>query len=205
MCKTLQNSLLAGALSFSILGGVPAVAQAPGGGGAGQQPQTNRPSNPTAGTPGDTGSSAPAKMDDKKFAKNAAMGGMVEVELGKLATQKASSDAVKQFGQKMVDDHTKANDELKQIASQDNLTLPTALDKKHQMMVDKMGSLSGAAFDKAYVKDMVKDHEKDVKEFQVESDSGTDPNVKQFATKTLPVLQGHLESIKQISNGNGSK
>jgi putative membrane protein len=99
----------------------------------------------------------------------------------------------------MVDDHTKANDELKQVASQENLTLPTTLDKKHQQMVDKLSALSGPAFDKAYVKDMVKDHEKDVKEFQKESQDGTDPNIKSFATKTLPVLQSHLESIKQIS------
>jgi putative membrane protein len=145
------------------------------------------------------GGSASTKVDDKKFAKEAAIGGLLEVELGKLATQKASSDAVKQFGQKMVDDHTKANDELKQAASQSNIELPTTLDKKHQQMVDKMSSLSGTAFDKAYAKDMVKDHEKDVKEFQRESQNGTDPNIKAFATKTLPVLQGHLESAKQIN------
>ena len=200
MRRIFRNSALAGALGFCLLGGSVARAQAPGGGG-GQQPQASRPSdmNGPNGPMANNTSSTSAKVDDKKFAKEAAMGGMVEVELGKVAAQKASSDAVKQFGQKMVDDHTKANDELKQVASQDNITLPTALDKKHQAMVDKMSALSGAAFDKAYVKDMVKDHEKDVKDFQNESQNGTDPNVKGFATKTLPVLQGHLESIKQIS------
>ncbi len=199
MRKLLTKSILAGTLSIGMLSVMPAMAQAPAGGGAGQQPpQASRPSNPNSGMPGDA--SAPsAKMDDKKFAKEAAMGGLMEVELGKVASQKASSDAVKQFGQKMVDDHSKANDELKQVASQENLTLPTSLDKKHQAMVDKMSAMQGPAFDKAYVKDMVKDHEKDVKEFQNESENGTDPNIKQFATKTLPVLQGHLQSIKDIS------
>lgn len=208
MRKVLQNSILAGALSFGVLGGTVAIAQAPGGGGghSASQPSAAQPSaNPNGPMNNDTSSSSSAKTDDKKFAKEAAEGGLVEVQLGKLATQKASSDAVKQFGQRMVDDHSKANEQLMQVASQESLTLPTALDKKHQAMVDKMSALSGDAFDKAYVKDMLKDHEKDVKEFQKESQDGTDPNIKQFATKTLPVLQSHLESIKQISSkGSGS-
>lgn len=196
MRRIFQHSLLAGVLSFGLLGTASVLAaQARGGAGeAGQQPQQTRPgdiSNPN-------GPSA-AKADDKKFAKEAAMGGLLEVELGKVATQKASSEAVKNFGQRMVDDHTKANDELKQVASQDNLTLPTTLDKKHQKMVDKLSALSGPAFDKAYMKDMVKDHEEDVKEFQNESQNGTDPNIKSFATKTLPILQSHLDSAKQVN------
>jgi putative membrane protein len=200
-------------MSFGILGANAAMAQPPAGGAGGaggagqQQTQPNRPgdmANPNGPMANDTASGS-AKADDKKFAKEAAMGGLMEVELGKVATQKASSDAVKQFGQRMVDDHTKANDELKQVASQDNLTLPTTLDKKHQEMVDKMSALSGPAFDKTYMKDMVKDHEKDVKEFQKESQSGTDPNIKSFATKTLPILQSHLESAKQIDKGAKQK
>jgi putative membrane protein len=212
MRKVFQHCFLAGAISFGILGTTAAIAQPPvggpgAGGGAGQQ-QPNRPgnmTNPDGSMANDTGSGSSSKSDDKKFAKEAAMGGLMEVELGKVATQKASSDAVKQFGQRMVDDHTKANDELKQVASQDNLTLPTTLDKKHQAMVDKMSAMSGPAFDKAYMKDMVKDHEKDVKEFQNESQNGTDPNIKNFATKTLPILQSHLESAKQIDKGEKQK
>lgn len=187
------------------------MAQPPGGagpGGAGQQQQPNRPgdmTSPNGPMANDTASGSSTKVNDKKFAKEAAMGGLMDVELGKVATQKASSDAVKQFGQRMVDDHTKANDELKQVASQENMTLPTTLDKKHQEMVDKMSAMSGPAFDKAYMKDMVKDHEKDVKEFQNESQNGTDPNIKSFATKTLPTLQSHLESAKQIDKGEKHK
>jgi putative membrane protein len=92
-----------------------------------------------------------AKVDDKKFAKDAALGGMAEVQLGKLATQKASRDDIKQFGQKIVDDHTKANDQLKELASKENIPIPDALDSKHQARIDKLSKLSGENFDKAFV------------------------------------------------------
>ena len=95
------------------------------------------------------------KVDDKKFVKDAALGGMAEVELGKLDTQKAASEAVKQFGQKMVDDHTKANDQLKEVASKENITIPDSLDSKHQARIDKLSKLSRPDFDKAYIKDQV--------------------------------------------------
>ncbi len=139
------------------------------------------------------------KVDDKKFAKNAALGGMAEIELGKLAVQKASNDAVKQFGQKMVDDHTKADDQLKQIASKENISIPDSLDSKHQSRIDKLSKLSGPAFDKAYVKDQVKDHEQDVNEFKSEAQGGSDPNIKQFASSTLPTLEEHLSMAKDLS------
>jgi len=139
------------------------------------------------------------KVDDKKFVKDAAIGGMAEVELGKLAAEKGSSEAVKQFGQKMVDDHTKANDQLKQLASKEGITIPDTLDSKHQSRVDKLAKLSGPKFDKAYVKDAVKDHEKDVSEFKNEAQYGSDPNVKQFASSTLPVLQEHLTAAKDLN------
>jgi len=134
------------------------------------------------------------------------MGGLTEVELGKVAAQKGASDGVKQFGQKMVDDHTKANDQLKEIATKENMEMPTTLDSKHQSRVDKLSKLSGAAFDKAYMKDQLKDHEQDVKEFQMEAQNGHDPNIKQFATTTLPVLQEHLNMVKDLSkNGKSEK
>lgn len=140
----------------------------------------------------------PRKVDDKKFLKDSALGGMTEVELGKLAAQKASSDAVKQFGQRMVDDHSKANEQLKQVAGRSNIEVPAALDSKHQSRVDKLAKLSGPAFDKAYVKDQVKDHERDVDDFKSEAQGGSDPNVKQFAMKTLPTLQEHLSAVKDL-------
>jgi putative membrane protein len=135
---------------------------------------------------------------DTKFAMEAAMGGMAEVEMGRLAAQKGASDEVRQFGQRMVDDHTKANEDLMQVASGKGMTLPTALDAKHQAEMQKMSALSGDAFDRAYVKSMVKDHKKDVGEFQKESARGTDADIKSFATRTLPTLQEHLQMIQRI-------
>lgn len=175
---------------------------APGGQSGGQSP-TTPPTLPessagSATTPGATADTAPRKMDDKKFAKEAALGGLTEVELGKLAAQKASNDAVKQFGQRMVDDHSKANEQLKQIATKSNIEVPAALDSKHQSHIDKLAKLSGPAFDKAYVKDMVKDHQHDVDDFKSEAQNGSDPNIKQFAMQTLPTLQEHLNAVKDL-------
>jgi putative membrane protein len=141
---------------------------------------------------------------DKKFVMDAAKGGMAEVELGKMATEKASSDDVKKFGQRMVDDHTKANEQLKQVASQEGIQLPTALSAKDQMTKEKLSKLSGTAFDKAYMNDMVKDHTKDVADFQKESTNGKDPAVKDFAAQTLPTLQSHLQQAKQIAPATSS-
>ena len=98
----------------------------------------------------------------------------------------------------MIDDHTKAGDQLKQVATQDNLTLPTGLDSKHQGRIDKLAKLAGPAFDKAYVKDQLKDHESDVREFTAEAQGGSDPTLKAFASSTLPVLQQHLALIKDL-------
>jgi putative membrane protein len=187
-----------------------AQSQPPTGGG-GQSPSTPptlpQSQSPGAGTPtmpGDTADTMPRKVDDKKFVKNSALGGMTEVELGKLAAQKASSDAVKQFGQRMVDDHSKANDQLKQFAGKSSIEVPAALDSKHQSRVDKLAKLSGPEFDKAYLKDQVKDHEHDVDEFKSEAQYGSDPNIKQFAMQTLPTLQEHLTVVKDLKK-NASK
>ncbi len=157
------------------------------------------PFSATAQDHTDAGAQKMMSSGDSAFAMKAAQGGLAEVQLGKLAADKASNPDVKAFGQQMVDDHTKANDQLKSVAQQENMTLPTDLNPKDQAMYDRMSKLSGPAFDRAYVKDMVKDHETDVKEFQKESTSGKDDNIKNFASQTLPVLQGHLEKIKAIS------
>lgn len=138
---------------------------------------------------------------DKKFMMEAASGGMTEVELGKLAVSKGSDQKVKDFGQKMIDDHTKANDELKALASQKSVTLPTEPMPKDKAVISKMSGMSGAAFDKAYVADMVKDHKKDVADFQKEANSGMDADVKGWASKTLPTLQSHEKMIEDIQSG----
>ena len=136
---------------------------------------------------------------DKGFMDNAAQGGMAEVKMGELAVSKAANADVKKFGQQMVDDHTKANTELKTLAGGKNVTLPTDVNAEQKETFDKLSKLSGAAFDKEYVKDMVEDHEKDVAEFQKQTTAAEDSDVKSFATKTLPTLKSHLDMIKDIN------
>ena len=153
----------------------------------------------------DTGSKKMMKSADMTFAMKAAQGGMAEVEMGKLAADKGNSADVKAFGQHMVDDHSKANDNLKSVAQAENITLPTTMNAKDQAEYNHLKNLSGAAFDHRYVTDMVKDHETDVKEFQKEANSGQDAQIKNFAQQTLPVLQEHLSKIKGIQSGGSSK
>ncbi len=141
---------------------------------------------------------------DHKFAMAAAEGGFAEVELGKLATAHASNDDVKKFGQRMVDDHGKANDELASILKQKGMNPPTALEGKQKATYDRLSKLNGAAFDKAYMSAMVKDHTEDVKEFENESKSGKDPELKAFAGKTLPTLQDHLKMAKDTESKLGA-
>jgi putative membrane protein len=164
------------------------------------RPMPSQNPNMNTQTPDTTNQTTSAKVDDKKFAKEAAEGGLTEVALGKLAVEKGQTDAVKQFGQKMIDDHSKANDDLKAVASAQNIDIPDSLDSKHQAMVDKMSKLSGAAFDHEYSKNQLKDHEKDVREFQQEAQNGNNPAVKDFASKTLPTLQQHLAMAKDLNN-----
>jgi putative membrane protein len=138
---------------------------------------------------------------DRRFVQKAAMAGMAEVELGQLAQQKASDDQVKQFGAHMVQDHGKANDELKQVASAKGLQLPTGLDGKHAKGMKKLQQLSGADFDREYATMMVADHKEVVSEFQKQAKSSKDADVKAFAEKTLPTLQEHLK-MAQALNGS---
>lgn len=134
------------------------------------------------------------------FTTNAAQGGMAEVKMGNLALAKAQSAEVKQFAEKMVADHTKANNDLKEVAAKKSVALPSDISDEQKSTMDKLAKLSGADFDKEYVKAMVEDHEKDVKEFQTQAQSGTDDDVKAFAARTLPTLQEHLTMIKGIKN-----
>lgn len=135
---------------------------------------------------------------DKRFVKAAAQGGMAEVELGRLAVEKAASDDVKKFGQRMIDDHSRANDQLKQVAAQQGITLPTTLDAKDEATKERLSKLSGDQFDKAYMRDMVRDHKKDIADFKSESSTGRDSVVKNFASDTLPTLESHLKEAETI-------
>ena len=204
-----QLSLAATLAVASLCVPAAGLAQAPGPAGRAGDPQMGQ--TPRVGPPGiaedqisrqeATAGAMQSKADDAKFVKDAAVGGMTEVELGKLAQQKASSDGVKQFGQKMIDDHTKAGEELKQVAAKQKINVPESIDSKHQARIDKLSKLSGADFDKAYIKDQLKDHQEDVRAFERESQNGSDPEVKGFAAKTLPTLQEHLSMVKDLNKG----
>ena len=123
---------------------------------------------------------------DQAFMMKAAQGGMAEVQMGNLAKEHAKNQAVKDFGQRMVDDHTKAGEQLKNLAAQKNVTVPSEIDAKIKRFTTGSRRLNGAAFDKAYMRDMVSDHRKDVAEFHREANSGKDPDVKDWAVKTVP-------------------
>ena len=130
----------------------------------------------------------------------AAMGGTAEVELGRLAAQKGASEDVRQFGRRMVDDHTKANEELMSVVSPKGMTPPTTLDAKHQAAVRKLSALSGEKFDREYARMMVGDHKKAVAEFQKEAERGADPDIKAFAAAQLPALQEHLRMAQRLND-----
>src|SRR5438270_7500670 len=175
------------------------AAAAKGVAGGGQNTNSGKSETGTSANANANASRGSAKMSaDTKFAAGAAVGGMEEVELGRLAAQKGASDEVRQFGQRMVDDHSKANQDLTAVASAKGLALPAALDAKHQGEVQKLSALSGDKFDQEYVGMMVKDHKKDVAEFQKESTGGADADIKAFAARTLPVIQEHLQMIQRI-------
>jgi putative membrane protein len=142
---------------------------------------------------------------DKQFVTKAAQGGMAEVELGQLAQQNAESQEVKDFGKRMVDDHTKANDQLKQIAEQKGVTVPSDLPAKEKATKDRLSKLKGEQFDRAYMQHMVMDHQKDVAEFKKASTSAKDSDVKSFASQTLPTLQDHLKQAQQVSKTEQSE
>jgi putative membrane protein len=177
--------------AFSSLGMVTAVTA-----------QSSNDSMASGNSASSTGKLAPA---DKQFIKKAAQGGLAEVQLGQLATEKADSPDVKQFGQKMVDDHSKANDQLKQVASNKGVTVPDKLSAKDAATKARLEKLSGKAFDRAYMRDMVTDHTKDVSEFRTEAKTAKDPDVKSFASQTLPTLQDHLKQAKSIAPKTGAK
>jgi len=130
---------------------------------------------------------------DEKFVKEAAAGGMMEVELGKIAAEKAVNDKVKAFGRQMQEDHGKANEELKTLAANKGVQIPMALEGKHKKTVDRFSRLSGPEFDRQYIRTMIEDHKEDLKAFQCEADKGKDPDVKQFASKYVPMIKKHLE------------
>jgi putative membrane protein len=140
-------------------------------------------------------------MADTTFAAKAAISGMAEVDLGKMAAAKGTAKEVKDFGQMMVMDHGKANAELMSIAKNKNITLPAGLDAEHQAKSDSLSKLTGQDFDKGYVAVMIEDHKKTLALMQSEASNGKDADLKAFAAKTAPVVQHHLEDITKIQQG----
>jgi putative membrane protein len=144
-----------------------------------------------------------ASNPDASFYKNAAEGGIFEVEAGHLAQDRGNSQQVKDFGAMMVKDHSAANDKLQSIAGSKNITLPTSASVSQSAAKAKLEVLSGDTFDKSYVKNQVKAHRDTIALFNKEISTGQDPDAKAFAKATLPTIQSHLKAIKAIATGMG--
>lgn len=176
----------AAAFGLAFLAGSPASAQ------------SNAKTYPTP-TGNATSSKHTTRMiSDSTFAREAAEGGIAEVKFGQLADEKGSSQEVKDFGKRMVTDHTKANDQLKADAAKEKFSLPTDMSKREQMAYDRLSKLSGSTFDRAYARDMVRDHRADVAGFLNESKNGKEKWTKDFASQTLPTLRDHLKQAEEM-------
>ena len=193
-----------------LLSATLALAQAPGGGG-GQQPSMPQSQTPNSGTQAPGSGAAPSAgaptssqdFSERAFISQAMQGGMAEVQLGQLAQQKSQSQDVKQFAAKMVNDHGQMGEKwLKPVAQQMGISEPSKPSKKDKKEMDKLQSLSGQDFDREYITMMVKDHQKDLKEFQEQATSAQDPAVKQIADKGSQVIQQHLQIIEQIAKAH---
>lgn len=161
---------------------------------------TSTTASDTSATTSTNTTTIPLSAADKDFVIKAAEGGMAEVTLGQMAAQKATDADARDFGNRMVNDHGKAGDELKQLATNKGIALPTDLNAEAKKTSADLSKKSGKDFDKSYMNDMVKDHEKDVKEFEKASKDVQDPDLKSWASKTLPVIQDHLRMAKQIAS-----
>ncbi len=169
--------------------------QAPRGANSPGSGSVNDPTNPL-------NASGSSSLQDKDFLKEAGQGGNFEVQAGQLAMQKSSSDDVKQFGQMMVTDHTKLNDQMKPIAVQAGVKPATGLSGKDKKEMKMLSGLSGDAFDKEYIQTMMKDHVADQKAFKTEATNGQIPAVKDAATQGGTVIDSHLEKIKGIAQAH---
>ena len=137
-------------------------------------------------------------FSDETFLRSAAEGSMLEVRLAELAEQKAQSEEVKKFAKRMVEDHSKALEELKEIGAREHINLPTNISHQHGQKQIALEKLSGPEFDRTYAREMVQDHEQDVNEFKQGATSAQKPELKEFAQKTLPTLESHLQEAKEM-------
>lgn len=164
------------------------------------------PSSEVTGSDASSAAAAALSGDDKAFITDATQGGLLEIALANVAQTNGSTPDAKAFAVTMVSDHAKINDQLSVLAGKKGMTVPAQLDSSKKSKVDDFSKLSGAALDKKYARDMVEDHEDDVKDFQKASTSLSDPDLKAFAASTLPTLQHHLDMAKAMDakvNGDG--
>jgi len=185
-----MNRLVTSALSVAAFAVGPVWAQPQG--------------NPAGMTPGATqsGPGMPApnqpNVPDRNFARAAAIGGMSEVDLGRLAEHEGHSPAVREFGQRMVNDHSKANDQFKEVAAAAGIPLPNVPDAEHRAMREQLDKVHGAAFDRTYIQGQIIDHQQTVQLLEYEIGSGQDGRLKDFASRLLPIVMQHLEIAQTI-------
>jgi putative membrane protein len=175
----------------------------------GQQPQTQSQSQsayPTGGSTnaqngsvGDTMGDAQSKQMDKRFLAQVMQGSLLNIEMGKLATEKSANDVVKEFAKKMVADHERGLTVFKKVADRDGVTLESQLDSKHKERLDKLAKLSGGEFDRAYVKDQLKAYQRMVSYYQSEADNSTESVATKMAANMLPAVQKHLNDTKDLN------
>jgi len=186
--KTLRHLAWCGVLSVGMV--FPAIAQ------TNQQTTSDQKANQQ--TKSRQKSTDQLTSQEKDFLNKAAMDNMTEIQMGKLAQQKSQNPQVQQYGQTLVSDHQNAQDKLKTIAQQYNVTLPSSLDEQHQGEANRLSKLSGTEFDKAFLQNQVTDHQNAIKEFKNISENAQDQAVKQYASNTVPVLQKHLNRAQDL-------
>lgn len=196
--------VLAVAAGVAVGLSVPVGAQIPN---QGQQPQTQAATetvagggvNAKGGSIGDTMGDAQSRQMDKRFLGQVTQASLLNIAMGKLAIEKSSSDAVKEFGRKMVADHERGLSIFKKVADKDGVTVDTQMDAKHKERLDKLAKLSGAEFDRAYVRDQMKAHQRMVSYFQSEADNSTESVASKMANNMLPAVQRHLNETKELN------
>jgi len=179
-----------------------AFAQAPGGGSP-QGQSSPQPTTPSTSAPPMTSGDIPQEAvnplaADQKFLKDATEGARTQVELGKLAQEKGSSDAVKEFGKRVVEDHSKTSTDLEQLAAKAGVSVESDMPKKARKAQEKLSKLSGPDFDRTFTKMMLNDHKSDAKSFEKESKNGKIPEAKEFASNSLPTVQERLKMAQEL-------
>ncbi len=184
-----KNQLFAAAAFTGLLALTPAFAQNQG---------TTSGSTTGQGTQARGQAQGQLSGQDRTFTMKAAEGGMMEVELGRMASQKATNPDVKAFAQRMVTDHGKANQKLMSIATQNNITPPTTMPANMRAEMDKLSRLSGTEFDRMYMSHMLKHHQKDIADFEKQASNGSNPSLQSFARETLPTLREHYQLAQTV-------